>query len=157
MRRWSMAAALAVTVVIGGTGCDRVATGKASAGRSVARSSAVPSATSSASAADGSDVAACSDAKCEVSVGAGTAFSLPKSVGVEALKVTVVTIDRVTLNGHDIGSSSGGGCTGECSAGDANGVFTITLGDDSRATQNGLSITVKDISNGAAILELAPT
>jgi hypothetical protein len=160
MRRRGMAAALAVAVVIGGAGCDRVATSGASASRSVAQSratsSAVPSATPSASAADGADVAACSDAACEVSVGAGTAFSLPKSVRVEALKVTAVTAGRVTLTGHGIGNSASGGCVGDCSAGNANGVFTFTLGDDSGATMNRLSVTVKDIANGSAILELRP-
>jgi hypothetical protein len=149
MRRWGTAAALTVAVIVGGAGCEQVTGGTPSAGNS-APTSAAPS----ASAADGSDVAACSDAKCEVSVGEGTAFSLPKSAGVEALKVTAVTADRVTLTGHDIGHGGSGSCVGECSVNDSNGVFTITLGDDSRATQNGLSIAVKDISGGLAILEL---
>jgi hypothetical protein len=75
--------------------------------RSSATSSVGTTAPPSVSAADGSDVAACSDANCEVSVRAGAAFSMPKSVEVEALKVTVVTTGRVTVTGHDIGSSTG--------------------------------------------------
>lgn len=71
--------------------------------------------------------------------------------------MTAVTGDRVTLTGHDIGNSSSGLCTGQCDSSSSNGAFTIKLGSDSRATQNGLSITVERITDGVAVLKLEPS
>jgi hypothetical protein len=103
-------------------------------------------------AADGTNVSACSAARCEVSVGPGTVIPLPASTGVKNVKVTTVTADRVTITGDDAGNSSSGSCTGQCDSNDSNGVFTITLGPDSRDTENGVSIAVDGFSNGRVVL-----
>jgi hypothetical protein len=70
--------------------------------------------------------------------------------------VAAVTADRVTLTGHDIGNSSSGLCTGVCDSSSSNGTFTIRLGADSRAVQNGVSVTVESITDGVAVLKLEP-
>jgi hypothetical protein len=68
-----------------------------------------------------------------------------------------VTDDRITLTGHDIGNSSSGLCTGrQCDISSTNGAFTIKLGSDSRAIENGLSITVNRLTDGVAVLRLEP-
>jgi hypothetical protein len=113
-----------------------------------------PSPPSPPSAADGSDIDACSDARCEVSVGAGTAVPVPESTGVRDLKVTAVTADRVTLTGKDTGNYSSSACEGQCDSDDTNGAFTIMLGTNGRDLQNGLSITVEGIGDGKAVLKL---
>jgi hypothetical protein len=106
-------------------------------------------------AADGANVAACADGQCEIAVPAGTAIPLPRSMAVENLQVTTVTPDRVTVTGHDIGTSGGGTCSGQCNSSGSNGAFTITLGEDSVATENGLSLGVERISDGTAVLKIA--
>lgn len=140
MRRWGTAV-IAVGVLLGG--CDSAESGTAS-----------PIPTAAPTAADGTNVAACSDAKCDVSVGPGTAIPLPASTGVRNLKVTTVTSDRVTFTGEDTGNSSSGTCTGQCDSTDSNGVFTVTLGPDSEDTENGMSIAVEGFDNGRVVLKL---
>ncbi|HVQ90008.1 MAG TPA: hypothetical protein VMU51_03140 [Mycobacteriales bacterium] len=87
---------------------------------------------------------------------ARTAIPVPASTRVRDLNVAAVSGDRVTLTGRDIGNSSSGLCTGQCDSSSSNGAFTIRLGSDSRAVQNGVSITVVSITDGAAVLKLEP-
>ncbi|HEY0804003.1 MAG TPA: hypothetical protein VGD84_03015, partial [Pseudonocardiaceae bacterium] len=86
-------------------------------------------------------------------VGPGTVIPLPASTGVKNVKVTTVTPDRVTITGEDAGNSSFGSCTGQCDSNDSNGVFTVTLGPDSKDTQNGASIVVEGFSSGRVVLK----
>jgi hypothetical protein len=128
------------------------------AGQQSGTATAAPPATPTGAppAADGTDTSACADARCEVSVRGGAALPVPASTKVRNLNVAAVTGDRVTLTGRDIGDSSSGLCTGQCDSSSTNGVFTIKLGSGSRATENGLSITVERITDGAAVLKLEP-
>jgi hypothetical protein len=108
------------------------------------------------SAADGTNVAACKDARCEVTVRPGTALPVPASTTVRDIRVTAVTADRVTITGRGIGDASSGYCSGQCDSSSTNGVFTVTLGVDSQAVENGLAITAERIEGGTAVLKLAP-
>lgn len=157
MWRWGLAV-LAMGVLLGG--CDTpesgrqlpLPTGPGLNGQNIR--TPAPSSPSLPAAADGTNVSACSDGTCEVSVGPGTAIPLPARTGAKNVKVTAVTRDRVTLTGEDSGDSSSGSCTGQsCDSNVSNGVFTITLGPDSEDTQNGLSIAVESVSDGQAVLK----
>jgi predicted CxxxxCH...CXXCH cytochrome family protein len=76
---------------------------------------------------------------------------------VEKVKVTAVTSTRVTVTGHTIGNSSFGTCSGTyCHTNSSNGAITVVLGANSTTTQNGLSLTVEHITDGTAILTIAP-
>lgn len=136
MRRWGIAM-IAVGLLLGG--CSSTETGS-------------PSPPSLPTAADGTDLAACADARCEISVGPGTPIPLPESTGVKNVKVTAVTGDRVTFTGEDTGNSSSGSCSGQCDSNDSNGVFTVTLGPHSEDTQNGVSIVVEGFGGGRVVL-----
>lgn len=152
MRSWGIAV-IAVAVLLGG--CDSAVSGTALPGTAVPRPTAPPTALSAAppTATDGTNVSACADAPCEVSVGPGTAIPLPANTEVKNVKVTTVTRDRVTLTGEDAGNSSSGSCTGQCDSNDSNGVFTITLGPDSEDDENGVSIVTEGFSNGRVVLK----
>lgn len=106
--------------------------------------------------ADGTTVAACGDGRCEVMVKAGTEIPVPKSMNVEKVTVSAVSRSRVTITGHDLGNSSGGGCTGRCDSSSANSKFKIALGADSQATENGLALTVEQIAGSSAVIRVAP-
>jgi hypothetical protein len=108
------------------------------------------------SAADGTNVAACKDARCEVAVRPGTALPVPTTTTVRDIRVTAVTGDRVTITGRAIGDASSGYCSGQCDSSTTNGVFTVTLGVDSQAVENGLAITAEHIEAGTAVLKLEP-
>jgi hypothetical protein len=100
------------------------------------------------------DLQACASGTCVVAVGPGTAIPLPANAGVQNLKVTSVTTDRVTLTGQDAGNYGFGSCVGQCDLNDTNGSFTVTLGPNSTDTQNGMSIVVTGFDNGRAILKV---
>jgi hypothetical protein len=109
------------------------------------------------SAADGTNVAACADARCEVLVRTGTPLPVPRTTTVRNLRVQVVTSRQVTLRGSAIGDASAGSCTGDCSSASINGEFSVTMGADSQTVQNGLSVTVVRVGgDGTAILKLVP-
>lgn len=156
MWRWGIAI-IAAGMLLGG--CDSTVSGTAAqrpAAPGHTGRSALASASSSSSlptAADGTNVSACLDATCEVSVGPGTAIPLPASAGVKNVKVTTVTRDRVTFTGEDTGNSSSGSCTGQCDSNESNGVFTVTLGPDSQDTENGVSIVVEGFGDGRVLLK----
>jgi hypothetical protein len=169
--RRSSALLAAAGVLLAVAGCESSTAGRPTAASSppasgssqqsgVATATEAPSAAATAteapSAADGANIAACADARCEVLVRPGTAIPVPASTRVRNLTVAAVSEDRVTLTGRDIGNSSSGVCTGQCDSSSRNGAFTIKLGSDSRAIQNGVSITVKRIADGAAVLTLEP-
>lgn len=107
-------------------------------------------------AADGGNVAACADGRCEIAVPAGTAITVPRSMMVQDLTLTDVTDDRVTITAHDIGTTSNGTCTGECHSSTDNGALTATMGENAHITENGLSLLVEGIADGKAVLEIEP-
>lgn len=109
-------------------------------------------------AADGTDVSACADTRCEVIVAAGTRLPIPKSTDLENLRVVEVTDDEVALQAELIGNASFGSCLGgtSCDVRSINGAIDIRLGGNSRAAQNGAVLTVTDITDGKAVLQIAP-
>lgn len=108
-------------------------------------------------AADGGDVAACADGRCEVAVPAGTGITVPASMAVKDLTVTDVAAGLVTITLQDIGSTSNGTCTGECHLSTDNGATTVEMGEQAHLTENGLSVTVGSIAGGIAVLGIEPT
>jgi len=171
MRTGHCVSALAVIVALAvAAGCDSSTKGSgtaltpsgSSSPGSAAPSTSTPSSpappTSAApSAADGGHVSACADGRCEVAVRAGTTIPLPRSMDVEKVKLTAITPTRVTVTGQVIGNSSFGTCSGSyCNTNSTNGAVTVVLGANSTATQNGLSLTVEHITDGTAIVKIAP-
>ncbi|WP_139632511.1 hypothetical protein [Nonomuraea phyllanthi] len=111
----------------------------------------------SATASDGDNLKACADGRCEVRAGAGAKLPVPRKMGVASIRVRSVEPDTVTIVGRYIGNSSSGTCDGSmCESSSSNGEFKVSMGPDSTATQNGLSITVVTVEDGHAVLRLAP-
>jgi hypothetical protein len=160
-RRRGLLITAAVLLAIGGCESSTAGRGTAPSTQSTTGTSRGPGAgtpSTPASAADGANVSACADARCEVLVRAGTAIPVPARTGIRAVRVARVTDEQVTLTGHDIGNSSAGSCSGrQCDISSTNGAFTIKLGPDSQAIENGLSVTVNRITDGVAVLRLEPT
>jgi hypothetical protein len=168
-KSWLVLAALVALVAL--VGCQPEAGGLAT-GSPAPSASPTPSSRATASpppspsptpspapsAADGTNVAACEDVRCEVLVRAGTAIPVPKSTDVGNLKVSKVTADRVTFAGRVLGNRSGGGCygRGSCDVSSSNGVFTMSLTGGAIASQNGLAVEVKAFVDGAAIIAIEP-
>jgi hypothetical protein len=159
-RRYRLLAAAGVLLTVAGCQSSTAGRGTGAAAQSISGSSqqsGAATASAAPSAADAANISACADARCEVLVRAGTAIPVPASTRIRDLKVAAVTDDRVTLTGHDIGNSSSGLCTGrQCDISSTNGAFTIKLGSDSRAIENGLSITANRLTDGVAVLRLEP-
>jgi hypothetical protein len=110
-------------------------------------------------AADGGNVAACADGRCEVAVAAGTAIAVPQSMAVQDLTLTEVSSDQITITAHDIGTTSNGTCSGPsvCHLSTDNGAVSATMGKDARLTENGLALTVVGIDGGTAVLKIEPS
>ncbi|WP_433438055.1 hypothetical protein [Nonomuraea sp. CA-141351] len=108
-------------------------------------------------AADGTDLAACADGRCEVRVSAGSNLSVPRRLGVASVRVQSVEFDTVTVVGRYLGYSQRGFCTGtSCNSSSSGNRFKVVLGTDSKATENGLSITAVAANGESAVLQLAP-
>ncbi len=108
-------------------------------------------------AADGTDLAACSDGTCEVSAPAGAKMTFPAKTRVEYFTVQSIDADTVVLAGRGIGSRQGGSCTGKkCESSGSGKDYKVTLGPSSTATFNDLSITLRAITGGAAVLKIEP-
>ncbi len=107
--------------------------------------------------ADGTDLAACADAACEVSAVAGSKLTFPASTRIESITVQSVEGETVVLTGRTIGNRNGGGCTGRrCEASSTGNEFKVTLEPVSATSQNALYVTLQAVSNGAAILKIEP-
>ncbi|MBA8949126.1 hypothetical protein ACFQU9_30055 [Actinomadura namibiensis] len=116
-----------------------------------------PSAPTLPKAADGTDLKACADGRCEVQVDAPADLPVPRKLQVASVRVQSVGPDTVTLVGRPLGSRTGGFCTGvKCSSSSAGGKFTLTLGPASTGSQNDLKVTVVAVNGGSAVLRLAP-
>ena len=137
--------------------------GSATAGSSTPGAASSPPAASTSAAplpADGTRVAACADGRCEVSVGAGTAIPIPERTGLTKLKLTKVAGNRATFTMEvirtDGGYSSSGTCSGTyCNTSSDNGVVTLTMGPDSHAVENHLSLQTQTISD-RVVVKVAP-
>jgi hypothetical protein len=125
--------------------------GSPSRGGSSSHTSALPVA------ADGTDLTACADGRCEVRVGGPASIPVPHGLGVSSVRVRSIGSDDVTVVGRFTGNRQSGFCTGRsCSSSGSGDGFTLTLGADSTGSENGLSITVVTVGGGSAVLRLAP-
>jgi hypothetical protein len=107
--------------------------------------------------ADGVNLAACTDGRCEVRVSASAKIPVPRNLRVDSVRVQSVGSGTVTIVGRYVGDRQGGFCTGtNCSSSGSGGGFTLTLGPNSTGSQNDLSITAVAINDGFAVLRLAP-
>lgn len=118
---------------------------------SAAASPALPTA------ADGANLGACRDGRCEVRVRASAEIPVPRSLRVDSVRVQSVGADTVTIVGRYLGDQTGGFCTGvNCSSSGSGDGFRLTLGPDSTGSQNDLSISAVAVTGGFAVLRLAP-
>ncbi|MEV6908786.1 hypothetical protein [Amycolatopsis sp. NPDC051071] len=107
-------------------------------------------------AADGADLAACSDGICEVSAKAGGKITLPAQTRVESVTVRSVDADTVALVATGIGTRQGGTCSGKCEASGTGKDFQAKLWAGSGLTYNNLSVTLLGVGDGAAVLRIKP-
>jgi hypothetical protein len=164
-RWWKPIATLAgvtaagVTVLIAGCGSTQDSPPRGSL-NTVPASSAATSAPATPAglpeAADGTDLHACADGRCEVRVAPAAQIPVPSSLWVGSLRVQSISSDEVTIVGRDVGNHHGGGCSGNCSGGGSNDGFKLTLGPGGSGSENKLSIALVAIGGGAAVLRLAP-
>lgn len=87
--------------------------------------------------ADGTDVGACFDGRCEIALSKPTAIKVDGRFGVSDLRVTKITADSVVLQ------SSGAGGTW----------LSTSLGEGGTGIQNRLGFRVKSLGGGTAVLE----
>lgn len=154
--RYGALLAVAGLLVLSGCGTgDDDSSNASSPGPSSAKSSAKSSAPPKP--ADGTDLAACADGRCEVQVSASAKLPVPRKLKVASVRVESVGSGSVTVVGRYLGNSQGGFCSGRsCNSSGSEGGFKLTLGPDSTGSQNGLSITAVTITGGTAVLRLAP-
>ncbi|WLW55318.1 hypothetical protein [Streptomyces sp. YU58] len=87
-------------------------------------------------AADGTDVGACFDGRCEIAVSKPTSVKVDSRFRVPNLRVTKITADTVVVE------SSGPGT-----------FLRTSLGEGGTGIQNGLGFRLKSLENGTAVLE----
>lgn len=90
-------------------------------------------------AADGTDVDACFDGRCEIAVSKPMSIKVDSRFGVSDLRVTKVTDDTVVLQ------SSGAGT-----------FLSSSTGEGGTGGLNGLGFRVKSLEGGTAVLEFFP-
>ncbi|MER6155242.1 hypothetical protein ABT147_06810 [Streptomyces sp. NPDC001868] len=90
-------------------------------------------------AADGTDVGACFDGRCEIAVSKPLSIKVDSRFGVGDLRVTKVTDDTVVLR------SSGAGT-----------FLSSSIGEGGTGGLNGLGFRVKSLEGGTAVLEFFP-
>jgi hypothetical protein len=131
MYRGTAAAAVVTLALAGLLGCGSVARGEAA-------TSALRT-TTSVAAADGSGVRACFDGTCEIAVSKPTNIPVDSRFGISKLSITRITPDSVsmTATGPGISMAAQTGPGGICSL-------------------NGLTVRVKAIAHGTAVLVLSP-
>lgn len=115
-----------------------------SAGSSTPTTSSSPSAPASPvpPAADGTNLDACRDGRCEVVVRSGTVIPLDPSFGVARLLVARVGDGSAKLEQTEEGGS---------------GMNTASGGEGSTITTDGLTVTVESVSGDAAVVSLHPS
>lgn len=97
---------------------------------------ASPPSSSASGPADGSDVGACFDGRCEIALSKPTAIPVDSRFGLGTLRVTKITADSVVLQ------SSGAGT-----------FMRTSLSEGGTGVQNGLGFRVKSLDGGTAVLE----
>jgi hypothetical protein len=95
-----------------------------------------PSSPASRGPADGGDVGACFDGRCEIALSKPTVIPVDSRFGLGTLRVTKITADSVVLQ------SSGAGT-----------FMRTSLTEGSTGVQNGLGFRVKSLDGGTAVLE----
>lgn len=95
-----------------------------------------PSSSASSGPADGSDVSACFDGRCEIALSKPTAIPVDSRFGLGTLRVTKITANSVVLQ------SSGAGT-----------FMSTSLTEGSTGVQNGLGFRVKSLDGGTTVLE----
>lgn len=147
-----LVALTAGTLALTGCGGGGDATGPAS------RSGSPPSHTSAApTAADGTDLTACADGRCEVRVAGPASIPLPHGMGVSSVRVRSVGPENVIVVGRFTGNRQSGFCAGRsCGSSGSGDGFTLTLGPDGTGSENGLSVTAVAVGGGSAVLRFAP-
>ncbi|KAB2344451.1 hypothetical protein [Actinomadura rudentiformis] len=157
MDRVVAAVALSGTLVLAGCGLGDEESPSASPPSTSPPSTSQSKPATSAQAADGTDLSACADGRCEVRVGASGRIPVPRKLGVDSVQVEAVGSDAITIVGRYIGGRQSGYCTGvKCSSVGKGTRFELTLAPDSLSSQNGLSITAVAIDGGMAVLRFAP-
>jgi hypothetical protein len=106
--------------------------------------------------ADGADLTACADGRCEIRVGPSARIPVPSGLGIASLSVRSVGSGTVTVVGRDIGDDHSGTCESNCSGTSVDNGFQLTLGPGGTGSQNRLSITAVAVHGGFAVLRLAP-
>ncbi|MER5209618.1 hypothetical protein ABT063_03255 [Streptomyces sp. NPDC002838] len=96
-------------------------------------------ATSGATAADGTDVGACFDGRCDVAVSKPMTLKVDSRFGVGELRITKITDDSVVLQ------SSGPGT-----------FLSASVGEGGTGGLNALGFRVKSLNGGTAVLEFFP-
>jgi hypothetical protein len=154
--RLAVAAAGGILAVAGCSGTQAAAPASADHGTLTPSSSApAPSPKPSLpTAADGTNLQACSRGHCEVRVGPAARIPVPPSMLVASLRVRSVRAGKVTLLGRIIGNNSSGNCYVNCNESSSGNRFRLTLGVGATGTQNHLSITVRTISGQLAVLRI---
>jgi hypothetical protein len=95
-----------------------------------------PSPSPTSGPADGTDVGACFDGRCEIALSKPTAIKVDSRFGVSDLRVTEITADSVVLQ------SSGAGT-----------FLSTSLGVGGTGIQNKLGFRLKSLDGGTAVLE----
>jgi hypothetical protein len=147
-----IAASCGVLVMVGcGSGRDASPHDSAHGTSSPSGSASAPAAP-----ADGADLTACADGRCEVRVGASARIPVPPRLGIASLSVRSIGSRTVTLVGRDIGNNHSGTCEGNCRGSSVDNGFELTLGPGGAGSQNRLNITAVAIHSGFTVLRLAP-
>ncbi|MDQ0761985.1 hypothetical protein [Streptomyces canus] len=95
--------------------------------------------TSGSAAADGTDVGACFDGRCEITVSKPMTIKTDSRLGVSDLRITQITDDAVVLQ------SSGSGM-----------FLSTSVGEGGTGGLNELGFRVKSLDGGTAVLEFYP-
>ncbi|WP_067461906.1 hypothetical protein [Actinomadura macra] len=114
------------------------------------------SASASVTAADDTNLAACTDGRCEVRVGASAKIPVPRRLEVASVRVQSVSATDVTVVGRYLGDSTTGTGSGNFSSESADGRFRLTVGLNSVAIQNGFAVAVLALQGGQAVLRIMP-
>jgi hypothetical protein len=121
------------------------------------RTTSTPS-TAPTAAADGPDLAACADGRCEIIVHPGTVIPLPPAMRLANLTVTGIAPTKLSLSGKSDGSGTDVQCLNSCTlTSTTDGPFTVGLSNIGILIANGVRLTVENVLKGTAILRVEPS
>ncbi|GLY63643.1 hypothetical protein [Amycolatopsis taiwanensis] len=132
---------------------------------SSARTTTTPPTTVAATAADGTNLAACATRDCEIQVSGPVSIPVPAAVGADTVSVTSIQRDTVTMSVASTAGKISQDCTGDPTCvPQGNGTFDSSGGGSfvSQATGhigakfivNKLTVAVIAVSQGSAVLRL---